>query len=184
MTLEEALIEHCAPTIAGLKVANLFCYYPTDQRQFVLQYKFWQTWFSQYGLQLMILKGCKKNKCYLLYLYRQNALEDIFNDTQFRSFLISMGYDTQSCFIQQLAYRLQMREDFPHEIGIFLGYPLEDVKGFVENKGRNFTCCGYWKVYGNPEAANRCFQRYRKCTTIYKQKYAKGVPMKQLIVAA
>ena len=38
---------------------------------------------------------------------------------------------------------------FPHEIGIFLGYPLADVAGFIRNKGRNCKCIGTWKVYGD-----------------------------------
>ena len=37
--------------------------------------------------------------------------------------------------------------DFPHEIGLLLGYPPEDVSGFIENGGKNFLCSGYWKVY-------------------------------------
>ena len=29
---------------------------------------------------------------------------------------------------------LRLSEEFPHEIGLFLDYPLEDVKGFIENR--------------------------------------------------
>ena len=74
--------------------------------------------------------------------------------------------------------------EYPHEIGIFLGYPLEDVVGFIENRGWNYTCCGYWKAYGDPAAAQKCFDRYRKCTAVYKDRYARGVPLIELVVAA
>ena len=47
--------------------------------------------------------------------------------------------------LRQLSRRLCCEADFPHEIGVFLGYPLTDVVGFIENQGRNFTCCGCWK---------------------------------------
>ena len=54
-------------------------------------------------------------------------------------------------------------ESFPHEIGIFLGYPAEDVRGFVENGGCNYKLCGCWKVYGSVESARRKFAAYDRC---------------------
>ena len=41
--------------------------------------------------------------------------------------------------------------DFPHEIGAFLGYPLCDIKGFLNCQGKNYLHSGYWKVYANLE---------------------------------
>jgi hypothetical protein len=46
---------------------------------------------------------------------------------------------------------------FPHEVGIFLGYPLEDVIGFSRGKPSPYNCRGYWRVYGRPEKAERTF---------------------------
>lgn len=43
--------------------------------------------------------------------------------------------------------RLQRFEAFPHEIGLFLSYPPEDVRGFIEHKGHESKCEGCWKVY-------------------------------------
>ena len=60
----------------------------------------------------------------------------------------------------------------------------DDVVGFIENAGRNFTCCGCWKSYGDPHMARRRFSRYHRCTALYKQCYASGTPITQLIVAA
>ena len=54
-------------------------------------------------------------------------------------------------------------EEFPHEIGLFLGYPPEDVEGFCRYQGQNYKLCGRWKVYGDREAACRRFQRYDHC---------------------
>lgn len=50
--------------------------------------------------------------------------------------------------------------EFPHEIGVFLGYPLSDVRGFLEDEGRNCAYVGYWKVYDNVHSKIRLFQRY------------------------
>ena len=74
--------------------------------------------------------------------------------------------------------------DFPHEIGVFLGYPLADVIGFIQNRGKNFTACGYWKVYTDPTAAQAEFARYKKCERIYARCYYNGTPIRRLTVAA
>ena len=45
-------------------------------------------------------------------------------------------------------YQKYMKDhlSFPHELGLLLGYPVEDVLGFIRNEGRNYLYCGYWKV--------------------------------------
>ena len=49
---------------------------------------------------------------------------------------------------------------FPHEMGVLLGYPTEDVLGFIENQGKNYLYAGYWKVYGNLEDTLKTFEAY------------------------
>ena len=56
----------------------------------------------------------------------------------------------------------RFRLEFPHEIGLFLDYPPEDVRGFLEHRGAESLAVGYWKVYGNVEKARRAFRRYRR----------------------
>jgi hypothetical protein len=63
---------------------------------------------------------------------------------------------------------------FPHEIGVFLGYPLQDVKGFIENNGRNSKYTGLWKVYGDKAASIRMFEKYRKCFSVYSDLWRSG----------
>ena len=63
---------------------------------------------------------------------------------------------------------------FPHEIGVFLGYPLQDVKGFIENNGRNSKYTGLWKVYGDKAASIRMFKKYRKCFSVYSDLWRSG----------
>ena len=72
----------------------------------------------------------------------------------------------------------------PHEIGVFLGYPLEDVLGFIENGGRNCLSCGCWKVYSNECAALEAFARFEKCKAVYQRLFASGCPLTRLTVAA
>ena len=58
------------------------------------------------------------------------------------------------------------------------------LAGAVLPEGRDYTFCGCWKCYGDPQAARRRFERYRRCTAVLRRRYAEGTPITQLIVAA
>ena len=85
--------------------------------------------------------------------------------------------------IIRLMKRLEEYDGFPHEIGLFLGYPPEDVKGFIEHKGAGFKFAGLWKVYGDENAAKERFESYRRCTDHYSKLLDFGVPVEKLAVA-
>ena len=71
--------------------------------------------------------------------------------------------------------------EFPHEVGLFLSYPPEDVKGFLEHKP--CKCVGCWKVYENEEADKKTFAKYKACTRVYCRQLASGIDIERLTVA-
>ena len=93
--------------------------------------------------------------------------------------LESCGYDTKLSVEEKLRI-LEERiscGSFPHEIGIFLGYPVDDVLGFIENKGANYLFCGFWKVYSNPRKAKRAFDEYVHCRDYLCDNIQRGVEL-------
>lgn len=122
----------------------------------------------------------------MIYVYRSGWVDQLMEQPAIRAFFHKMGYQpgNTSSLLAQLSRRFCLEQEYPHEIGIFLGYPLEDVLGFMEHRGRNFTCCGLWKCYGDPSTAQARFARYRACTSAYKRMYERGVPVMALVVAA
>ena len=185
MSFEEQLVEYCAPTLAGLKVGSLFRYVPeADARMEELIFLCNQRLAGK-GVCLTALGKCPRGQGYLVYLYRPGALAAVMSEGAVTAFLGECGYDSS---LPELALsRLSQRMEggcFPHEIGVFLGYPLEDVLGFIENGGQNYRCCGCWKVYGDPGRANRQFARFRRCTTVYRRLHRRGVSLERLTVAA
>ena len=86
--------------------------------------------------------------------------------------------------LERLRERLLSNEGFPHEIGLFLGYPFADVIGYIQNAGKNSKCTGYWQVYGDEQAAMRKFTAYRKCREVYKRLWNSGRSVLELTVAA
>jgi hypothetical protein len=95
--------------------------------------------------------------CFLF--YDQSLLEHALADPEALHLLKGGGYtvkDDAECLLGQLTSRMGQR-DFPHEIGVFLGYPASDVAAFIRFGGKNFALCRYWKVYHDVEAARRKF---------------------------
>ncbi|MBQ9329677.1 MAG: DUF3793 family protein [Oscillibacter sp.] len=186
-TFEAVLVEQCAPTLAGVKPASLFRWQEDGRLPAGRLVYQWARVLAPFGLAVRIVKTCPQTGDCLIYLYRVRWLRRILAEADNRAFLEGRGYDLShgcSGLLEQLSHRLCLAEEFPHEIGVFLGYPLEDVVGFIENQGRNYTCCGCWKAYGDPEAARRCFACYRRCTEVYCRNLRMGMPVTRLIVAA
>lgn len=190
---ETVMIEQCSPVLAGLKPANLFRHENRDRTAFYATVAGWDARLAPKGIRLLVLKECPHSHWYLVYLYRPAKLGAALAQPGVGAFLRREGYALPSdpatpagCaqLLRQLAGRLSCDGDFPHEIGVFLGYPLGDVEGFIANRGRNFTCCGCWKSYGDPDAARRHFAQLNKCTAVYLRLFHSGTPVLKLAVAA
>ena len=120
----------------------------------------------------------------LIYVYRPSMLFKAVNNDDVWNILSSYGYierNMQAC-IKALKERLMTQPCFPHEIGLFLGYPVEDVKEFIFNKGQNCKCCGVWKVYCNEQESVRTFARFKKCSEVYQKVFTGGRTLNQLTV--
>lgn len=95
-----------------------------------------------------------------VYLYDVNILGNTLQKPENLAFLKAKGYTAGPA--ERELHRLKefySVTDYPHEIGLFLGYPLADVRGFIKNGGRNYKLNRYWKVYGDTELALELFSR-------------------------
>ena len=96
-----------------------------------------------------------------------------------RSLRIKMaGFEQAHC---KQGCRDSHEAEFPHEVGVLLGYPLSDVRGFIEHDGKGGVACGVWKAYGDAGRAERCWQRMRACRLQAQQGYAHGAALEELI---
>lgn len=183
---EEIVVRHCSPTLAGLKIGNLFTYSYLKDNTLTAELKGWNDRLNCKGVYFVILS--KTDSRALIYVYRKKYLERELSKLETISFLAENKYDSTGCtnvedFIECLSKRLQESSEFPHEIGVFLGYPLDDIKEFIKNKGAKSKCVGYWKVYKNVNTAKKVFAKYKKCTQIYCLKHSEGYDITRLTVA-
>lgn len=182
--LEKYLIEHCSPTLASLKTANLFGICVADYTNLMVEIKKLNDKFIPKGIEIVLLKY--ENNRALLYVCRKKQLEKDFKKPGVAVFMKKCGYQTVDVdyAINKLRQKLKFSPEFPHEIGMFLGYPLEDVIGFINNEGKNSKCTGCWKVYCNECQAKKTFAQFEKCRNIYKQLWQNGKDLLRLTVAA
>lgn len=187
---ENYLIDCCAPTLASLKSGSLFCCKCSSDAPVEEAVSEWNKGFSEYGVSMCILRRTACSA--LIYVYRDSLLARTLTDPEVQAFLDSFGYSSCTCCdactsdgcsirscLDHLKTRLDCPSDceemkFPHEIGIFLGYPLSDVKGFIDNNGKNSKYTGLWKVYGDTEKSIRLFEKYRKCFSVYSDLWRSG----------
>ena len=151
------LASQCAPTFLRVKPSSLMMLCPEDTEVLEVQTR-------KAGVSRCLLYRGNQRDMWLL--YREEELNEILKKEEVRRFFQAMGYTSFSlpAVLNNVRVRLlEHREnegEYPHELGILLGYPLEDVQGFIRNKGKNYLYSGYWKVYGDVEKAIQLFQSY------------------------
>ena len=185
-TFEELLVELCAPTLLGYKPASLFRYKFSKGFQVYDEVQKWNEKLNGFNIYIRILKECCKKDACLIYVYRPKYLSAILSEEEMVAFLEKNGYERHASMeecLDFLSSRLCLDREFPHEIGVFLGYPLMDVVGFIENKGENYMYCGHWKVYGNLKKAVQKFTQYNMCTSYCKERFSHGDTITRLAVA-
>lgn len=182
--LEKYLIRHCSPTLASLKTANLFSVRFEEEGRLKEQISLWNMRLRDKGVSLTLLRVRRKSA--LVYVYRKSGLRKVLTRPDNVRFLRRYGYDDFRVAeaVRRLKGRLQKSGSFPHEIGIFLGYPLKDVTGFIENGGENCKCADCWKVYGDEHEAQKIFAKLKKCQETYCMLWEGGKSVMQLTVAA
>ena len=182
-TFEKKLAHFTAPTLLGIKCASLVSL-SREEFDIPAYAAAFNAQAVRGGLQMQIMCRCQKRQ--LVLLYRPKLLQKRLEQPEIRRFLLRYGYtadmDLAAC-LMRLQNRIAEKPEFPHEIGLFLSYPPEDVRGFIENHAQNFKRAGLWKVYGDEARAEALFRKFKKCTQIYCERWQSGSKMDELAVA-
>ena len=182
---DEMIVEFCSPTLAGIKTGNLFSCECNDYKKLIKEVRRVNSILIKKGIKAIPVR-CLNHRV-LIYLYRPSFLKKDFCDKDTAILLKQLGYNVENmtecviCLKNKLK-KLKSNKEFPHEIGLFLGYPYEDVKGFIDNKGECSKCVGCWKVYGDVIRAENTFDRYKKCTSDYVSRFKGGMTLDELAV--
>ena len=179
---EQFVLRHASPTLAGLKTGNMFTVKIDKDTNICKEVRELNTILTKKGLRVIPLKRTATYA--LIYVYRPGLLRRDLQDPKARQILKNKGYNEAKAehLIMQLVGRLNEEGSFPHEIGLFLGYPPDDVECFMNNPCDGVKCSGCWKAYSDDENARKTFSRYKKCTDVYQRMNLSGKSLSQLTV--
>lgn len=173
------VVYQCAPVLKKVKASNIIS----------LPMGAWDMMAGEYSSekvqQRVLARGRQKE---VVFLYRREWLENILFQEENRRFMVGLGYKRMDVdyVTERLSFRYQAYANlgaaFPHEIGVLLQYPLEDVCSFVEQEGQGYLLSGYWKVYHRPEYAREIFKLYDRVREEAVMEYVKGYTLNQIII--
>lgn len=178
--LENQLILQCAPLIAGLRISNLLII-----RRYYLLRLHHLLEGSCIRLRVLYVEDDKLT----ILLYQFNLLSSYVTARKAKELLQIEGYDKFDIETILLIFTRRYRNyrkrglDFPHELGLLLGYPIEDVEGYIRNAGENFLYIGYWKVYANVPAKRKIFRMFEVATEMLMEMLCQGMGVHDIIIS-
>ncbi|GAA0730653.1 DUF3793 family protein [Clostridium malenominatum] len=147
------------PVIQGNKPSCILTFSKDNKNLYGMWRDYGEEFLTRYNVEAFKIKDT--GETFTVLFYKKHRLENqIFNSRNI-SFLNQFGYTKEMDLGEVLEILKKRYEDFcPHEIGIFLGIPLDDVEAFMHNPKEDFITYGYWKVYYNLEEALETFKAY------------------------
>lgn len=151
------LIQQCAPFLSGIKISNMLIIPETESR-------YLPDIMNKNEIDHFPLFENSEKK-YLL-IYDKEKVDQYLNSKYVDQFMKRKGYETSNLeeilgeVGQRFSRFMRKKGEFPHELGILLGYPVWDVLGFIQHKGKQSLYTGYWKVYRNLGETKELFSKY------------------------
>lgn len=155
--LKEQIATQCAPLLAGLKPSNLLIIPKGLEMDLIIALQ---------GTDFMVYCLSEYDEKQVFLMYKVNELMVYLTERPVQNLLMELGYEEAGLFsllpVVSEKYQAHKREkaEFPHELGLLLGYPAADVRGFMEHGGKDFLYSGYWKVYENVRETVSLFREF------------------------
>ena len=176
--LESRLAMQCAPLFVGLRTSSMFV---ISRNQIKPLYDLLRN--SVICCRVLFLES----KQLTVMLYRKDMLEPYICRGKAKEFFKKQGYTEFDMEHILITFTRRYRNyrtgncSFPHELGLLLGYPMEDVEGFIANQGENSLYTGYWKVYYHVSAKRDLFHMYEKAKEQMILLMGQGIGMSEII---
>ncbi|WP_101772434.1 DUF3793 family protein [Peptostreptococcus faecalis] len=178
---ESILAYFCSPALLNKKVSNLVSVSKKDIPEIEKNITHYNKLLEKYSITIESICECGERN--LLLVYKQTLLQKHLKDENVLSVLERCGYKKSRSldyYVNVLKMRMK-NSKFPHEIGVFLGYPIQDVEEFINKKGQDYKYCGYWKVYSDIEEAKSLFDLYDKMRVFMMDKLNSGECLENIL---
>ena len=154
-----------APTIRGLKAACLINFRRGKSEDMRSSWKNNASkWLDNLGVEWLLLNEHSQDNNALVLIFRRELLARALRCYKACDILKSQGYPVNNlnACLECLQQKFLSGIKCPHEVGLFLGYPPDDVKCFMDKQPAKNLCPGYWKVYSNVKKARRTFRKFKR----------------------
>lgn len=159
--LENFIAYHAAPTVRGIKPATLVC----PHREAAALRRALPECAERVGLHLGLGLAELSNRFggFMVMAYQPCLLRMVLAARECADLLREAGFEDPErveTLFDQLRKKC-LNCSFPHEIGVLLGYPPEDVRCFIRDGGKGAKVTGGWRAYSDVETARRRFSDFR-----------------------
>lgn len=156
-----------APVVSGFKPSSTITL-KKKSKEYLIWRNYKKTFMNKIDLDYIVLR--EDENAIILLIYSEEKLKKVIGSKKIKMFLIKLGYTINLNFnikdiLNVLVYRYE-KIHCPHELGIFLGIPLDDVIDFMECNKKKCLICGYWKVFNDFDNAVEIFNNYNKSKEI------------------
>lgn len=180
--IQNYLIYSASLVIAGVKPSATITLKKYNDKIYKNWIRFGREFLDEIKLKFIELRETKTSIIVLIYdekiLIKELSKSNVFE------YLVRLGYSKDiniDIYVKTLKFRYEMYH-CPHELGLFLGIPFEDVKDFMECTEKKCLLCGYWKVYNDANKAKFIFNKYDEVKDFTKKRFVEGTISKDLVL--
>lgn len=147
-----------APVIEGKKPASIISLSSGGRNLKFLWNKYLSSLKVNSNIKWIHLK--ENENLSIVMIYNSPFLMELLGREEIKNFFRDCGYRQYEVEDLLREIKCKYKEGCPHEIGVLLGIPLEDVKAFISGDKAPLIKNGYWLVYSEAEKALRTFALY------------------------
>lgn len=154
-----------APVVSGLKPSSTITL-KKNSKEYNIWINYKDIFLKKTKLNHILLR--ENDSAIILLIYSKKKLDDYINKREVKQFLCKLDYNFEDNLENILSNLVDRYNKFhcPHELGLFLGIPLQDVVDFMECTTKKCLLCGYWKVFNDFDGALQIFNDYDKSKEI------------------
>lgn len=154
-------MERVGATLAGVKPAELInvSVNGENKRQWEEGKKVLESCY-----RFKVIQVRERNQKVQVFFLHRGALDRTLQQRPVLLFLKRLHYPTEYSlenYVHTLTQRIKSSH-FPHEIGVFLGYPLKDVMGYLGYPGLKLTDIKGWRYYGHGKLSVRTYEKFKE----------------------
>lgn len=179
--IESFILYSISPVIAEAKPSVTLNFKKDDNDGYKNWNEFGVSFIKNLGLECMDLR--KTNDYIIVLVYNEKLIKKFIDHKNVKEFLHKVGYeesDNTYTYLSTLKKRYKLYH-CPHELGIFLGIPLDDVIDFIQCSKKKCLACGYWKVFNNYDFAVKKFKQYDDIKMITAKRIIQGVEISSVV---